>query len=47
MNFMFVLAIFEFPAITANETSFNRPMVKPFRLTYLAKGEGGGCQPPS
>ena len=28
----------------------NPPMVKPFRLTYLAKGEGGGgrgsCQPP-
>ena len=25
--------------------TFNSPMVKSFRLTYLAKG-GGGCHPP-
>ena len=24
----------------------NPPMVKPFRLTYLAKGRGDGCHPP-
>ena len=28
--------------------AFNPPMVKPFRLTYLAGGGGGGChRPPS
>ena len=38
-----------FGPLTAILSHFNPPMVKPFRLTYLAKGGGGGgwLPPPS